>query len=407
MRYKFLFFLLFLHHSLFSAIQLGIDVFASESSYKSLIENKGIALIANQSAVNRDYKKTLDILLNHGIQVSKIYAPEHGYFGGVDAGELFSESWIRDIPILRSYGSTKRPTEAMLENVDVVIYDIQDIGSRSFTYLSTLLYFMEEAAKKNISIIVLDRPNPMGGHIVDGLLMDDQHRSFISYVSVPYCHGMTIGELALFFNTEYKVGCDLTVVPMRGWKRGMIFEETGLPWVPLSPQIPEVDTPFYYATTGLIGQWSFMNNGVGYTLPFKILGAPWADAIKMADILNAQKLPGVLFEPFHFTPYYALFAMEHCEGVRIIITDKKTFLPVSTQYTIIDVLKDLYPNEFTESMQTLKKVQWKENSFNALNGSIDIGKIICNEKYFISRLCEMIRKDCEYFIPIRNKYLIY
>jgi len=184
-----------------------------------------------------------------------------------------------------------------------LLFDVQDIGTRSYTFISTLFYCMEEAAKASIPFIVLDRPNPMGGIVVDGPLLDEEWRSFLGYIKVPYCHGMTIAELALFFNEEYKVGCKLTVIPMRGWKRTMVFTQTGLPWMPTSPQIPEADTPFFYPATGLIGHCSIVNIGIGYTLPFKLVGAPWVEAEKFADALNQQKLPGVYFSLFITVPF--------------------------------------------------------------------------------------------------------
>lgn len=388
-------------------VQVGADVLVDEMEYVNQIRNRRIGLISNQSAVNHGYKTTLEILQHHQYNVEAVFAPEHGYFGNAHAGEKTAHTKIGRVPVLSMHGETRRPNDEMLKNIDVLIYDIQDIGTRGYTYITTLFYCMEEAAKHKIPVIVLDRPNPMGGHIVDGPLLDAKNRSFMSYVSVPYCHGMTAGELARFFNSEYQVGCDLTVVPMRGWKRGMTFEQTGLPWVPLSPQIPEADTPFFYATTGLIGHCSMMSIGIGYTLPFKIVGAPWIDAKHFSHVLNSQQLPGVLFQPFYFRPFYGKYKMEDCEGVRIVITDSNTYLPFTTQYTIIGVLKTLYAKHFDEAIQGVLKNKSRLTSFHQLNGNQEILDIFTGEKFIVWRLREIIQKDRERFLPVRKKYLLY
>ncbi|MCH9610131.1 MAG: hypothetical protein SP1CHLAM42_01880 [Chlamydiales bacterium] len=407
MKWKVLLPLLMLTASLQAFVQVGADVLVRDGRYKQHIKNRRIGLISNQSAVNHDHDTTLDLLQRYGYNVSVVFAPEHGYFGNAHAGAKIDHSKIGSVPIMSMHGQSKRPNDEMLSRVDVLVYDIQDIGTCGYTYITTLFYCMEEAARKKIPVIVLDRPNPLGGHIVDGPTLNEMHRSFVSYISVPYCHGMTAGELARFFNSEYRVGCDLTVVPMRGWKRGMTFDETELPWVPLSPQIPEADTPFFYATTGIIGHCSFMSIGIGYTLPFKIVGAPWIDAHSYAERLNNQRLPGVKFKPFYFKPFYGKYKLQDCEGVRIVITDSDQYLPLTTQYTMIGVLKTLYPKQFEESMRQLVKAKGKLAAFHQLNGSHDVLRIFNDEQFITWKLREIIQKDREKFLPIRAKYLLY
>ena len=197
-----------------------------------------------------------------------VFAPEHGLTGEEFAGgHVQNLKTERGVPVYSLHGDTRRPTKEMLKGLDVIVYDIQDIGCRSYTFASTLFFVMEEAAKKGIDLVVLDRPNPMGGKISDGPMLDEKYRSFVGYVNVPYCHGMTIGELSRFFNDEYKVGCSLTVVPMRGWKRGMRFEETGLAWIPTSPNIPEPSSPFFYPATGILGELPLVTIGIGGPMP--------------------------------------------------------------------------------------------------------------------------------------------
>ncbi|NGX54452.1 MAG: hypothetical protein KR126chlam2_00063 [Chlamydiae bacterium] len=398
--------LLLLPFSLFGQVKVGIDVLMDEG-YSALFKGKRIGLISNQTAVNHELKTTFEILKENSrdFELVALFAPEHGFYGDAYAYENVADRKHHGISLYNLNGDRRRPTKEMLTGVDLLVYDIQDIGSRSYSYISTLFYAMEEAAKLGIKVIVLDRPNPLGGKVVDGPLVDEKWRSFIGYVNVPYCHGMTIGELSRFFNETYHVGCDLEVIPMRGWKRSMIFKETGLVWVPTSPQIPEEDTPFFYPTTGLIGHCSFVNIGIGYSLPFKLIGAPWINGDVLADRLNKQKLPGVCFQPFYFRPFFGKFKLENCQGVKIIVTDPHAFLPVTTQYTIMGILKTVYPKQFDEALKLVLSSRNKRDVFNKLNGSEEILHIICNERYFAWKLREKCKKDRELFLQTRKKYL--
>ena len=390
-----------------NVVHVGADVFF-ENGVSSSIKGKRIGLITNQSAVNKKLQTTFDLLKKHAkeYQLVALFAPEHGFYGNAYAYETVDHQEIGGIPLYSLHGKHRRPTEKMLVGIDLFIYDIQDIGSRSSTFLSTLFYCMEEAAARGIPLIVLDRPNPMGGIVVDGPLIEDEWRSFLGYVNVPYCHGMTVGELAQLFNSEYNVGCDLTVISMRGWKRGMTFSQTELPWVPTSPQIPEADTPFFYPTTGLLGHCSIVNIGIGYTLPFKLVGAPWIEAEALAAALNEQNLSGVYFQPYYYRPFFGKFKLENCQGVRIVITDPTHYLPITTQYTMMGVLKNLYPRYFDEAIKRVVASRNKREVFNKLNGTEAALNILCNERYVIWKLCELCVKARDQFLPIRKKYLI-
>lgn len=388
---------------LLGQVKVGIDVLF-ENGYDTQLRNKRIGLITNNTAVDAQGISTLKRLQRY--KIAAIFAPEHGYWGSAYAYEKVSDEQCGDIPIYSLHGTNRKPTEQQLQDIDVLVFDIQDIGCRSYTYIGTLFYCMEEAAKYKIPFIVLDRPNPTGGKVVDGPLVDDNWRSFIGYVNVPYYHGMTVGELARFFNQEYQVKCDLTVVPMKGWKRGMVFTQTGLNWVPTSPQIPEPDTAFFYPTTGVIGQYSLLSIGIGYTLPFKVVGAPWVDAEKLTAMLNAQSLPGVHFQPFFFKPFFGKYKNEMCQGALIVVTDANTYLPISTQYTIMGVLKNLYPRHFEEAIRHVHSSKQKQEMCHKLNGREEIHNILAEEKYVIWKLREICKKDRETFLPIRKKYLI-
>ena len=282
---------------LFGAVDLGIDTLLS-GGYDKELKGKRVGLVSNHTGVDKNLLPTMEVLQKNGVKLVALFSPEHGWKGNYYAFEKTSDGKEAHLPLYSLHGKTRRPNDQMLKGIDLLIYDIQDIGVRSYTYATTLFYVMEEAAKRKIPVMVLDRPNPINGLIVDGGMLEEKWRSFIGYVNVPYCHGMTIGELATFFNGEYKIGCNLKVIPMKGWKRTMTFKETGLAWVPTSPHIPEADTPLFYASTGILGELNMVNIGVGYTLPFKVVGAPWIDAEAFAEKLNSQHLRGVHFFPF-------------------------------------------------------------------------------------------------------------
>ena len=303
------------------------------------------------------------------------------------------------------YGTTRRATSSMLQGIDLLVFDIQDIGCRSYTYLTTLCYILEEAAKHKISVIVLDRPNPMGGLIVDGPMLEDQWRSYIGYINVPYCHGMTMGELAYYFNQEYHIGCDLEVIRMRGWQRSMSFKDTNLCWIPPSPNVPEAETSLFYASTGILGELGIVNIGIGSALPFKVVGAPWIDAKQFAKKLNAQKLPGVIFHPCYYRPVTGLYQSENCQGVLLFILDHKIYKPLSVQYMIIGLLKSLYREQFTNRLKQLGSERKK--NFCKANGNEYMLEVLNHERYVAWKLISYQFEDRQKFLTKRSAYLLY
>lgn len=387
-------------------VTVGMEVLLTEK-YKVLLSGKRIGLITNHTAVDSKMRSSIDLLKLHaptyGYTLSALFGPEHGITGEDHAEEKIELKQLGGIPIYSLHGATRRPTEKMLKGIDLLIFDIQDIGSRSYTYISTLFYAMEEAAKHHIPFIVTDRPNPINGVTVDGPMLEEKWRSFVGYVNVPYCHGMTVGELARFFNEEYKVGCDLQVIPMKGWNRQMTFNDTALPWVPTSPYIPEASTVFYYPMTGVLGELQIANIGIGYTLPFKLVGAPWIHAKNFADKLNAQNLPGVHFHPFHYKPFYGKCAKKNCQGVLITVTDPLQYLPVTTQYVIMGILKSLYPSKFKEAMQ---ESSHRREMFAKVNGTDRIYQIFQEKQFVVWELREFDKQQREAFLLKRKKYLI-
>lgn len=401
MKLRILFLYLLLSVPIFSSISLGVDTFFEENLAQKL-SGKKVALAINHTSVNQKMEPTLSLFARHKIPVVALFSPEHGVDGKGYAAENIGHSQHEGIPIFSLHGKTRRPTSEMLAGIDVIIYDIQCTGARAYTYPTMLFYIMEEAAKKGIQVIVLDRPNPIGGNIVDGPMLDDKWRSYIGYINVPYCHGMTIGELARFFNREYNIQCPLQVVPMKGWDRSMCYRDTGLSWIPPSPHIPESDTPIFSLMTGIMGELELVNIGIGYTLPFKLVGAPWIKASTFAEKLNSQKLPGVHFQPFYFRPFYGSYKGVNCEGVLIQVTDAKIIRPLAVQYLILGLLKSLYPNQFLEKMKTGAK-----DLFCKANGTDLIYEILLNEKYPAWKLIEFQKEEREQFLETRKKYLMY
>lgn len=402
------FLVIFAHFCAYSAhIQLGVDVFFNDGIVHEL-KGKRIGLVTNHTGVNGSMRSTIDLFLDCApeIKLVALFAPEHGLDGQAYAFEEVNEiKGPEGIPVFSLHGKSRRPTERMLKGIDVIVYDIQDIGCRSYTYTTTLCYVMEEAAKRGIPVLVLDRPNPINGLIVDGPMLQKKWRSYIGYINVPYCHGMTIGELSRFFNEKYQIGCKLKVIKMKGWKRSMTYADTGLIWIPTSPYIPEPDTPQFYATTGMLGELSLVNIGIGYTLPFKVIGAPWIIAHQLAEKLNDQKLPGVHFQPFHYRPFYGIYKGKDCQGVMIIVTDVNTYRPVSTQYMIIGMLKNLYPKQVLAKLNSLELA--KKDLFCKAAGNEEMLSLLGEEKYVAWKLILYQKEEREQFQQERKKYLLY
>lgn len=387
-------------------VKLGIEVMIEKHS--EMLKGKKVGLITNATGVDSKLRSTADTLYElQNIRLSALFAPEHGIRGGVMGYTKDEVDPKTGVPVF-SVG-TGEPTEKMLKNVDILLFDIQDIGCRSYTYISTMKNCMLAAAKHNIPFIILDRPNPISGLTVDGPILDMKFQSPVGAGPLAYLHGMTVGEIAKFFNEELNINCNLTVIKMEGWKREMFWEDTGLLWVPTSPHIPEPDTPLFYPVTGILGELSMVSIGVGYTLPFKVVGAPWMDAEKVTDIMNSRNLPGVFFQPFYFKPFYGIFANQQCNGFRIIITDKKKFLPVVTGYHIIGALLTEYPDRFNFTISEAspnKEKQKRIEMFDKVNGTDFIRKQFQNGIPAES-IINAYQPALKEFIEKRKKYLLY
>ena len=326
-------------------VKTGIEVL-KETNFKAL-QGKRVGLITNPTGVDNNLKSTIDILHEaRNVQLVALYGPEHGVRGDVHAGDKIED--FKDpntgVPVFSLYGATRKPTKEMLESVDVLVYDIQDIGCRSYTYISTMYLAMQAAAENNIEFVVLDRPNPLGGLKVEGNLVEDGFFSFVSQLKIPYVYGLTCGELANMINSEMmEKPCKLTVVKMKKWRRKMNFEATGLPWVPTSPHIPFAHSAYFYPVSGILGELGYMSIGVGYTLPFEMFAAEWIKAEEFANALNAKRLPGITFRPIHLKPYYSVGQGKNYQGVQIHLTDFAKARLSDIQFHVMEVAAQLYP----------------------------------------------------------------
>ena len=329
-------------------VQPGIEVLRDQGF--APLKGKRVGLITNPTGIDSHLKSTIDILAEAPeVKLTALFAPEHGVRGDHVAGASVADSTDPKTGV-RGYslhGSVKKPTAEMLKDVDILVYDIQDIGCRSYTFISTMGLAMEACAQNGKEFMVLDRPNPLGGERVEGPLVIPSCVSFVSRYPVPYIYGLTPGELARTLNGEGMLSggrrAELTVIPMEGWRRDMTFRETGLPWVLPSPHIPYPETAMLYPATGIMGELDYVSIGVGYTLPFQLAGASWIDAGALADALNGAGIEGVEFRPIHFKPFYAFGRGEQMGGVQVYITDPGSAVLSLVQFEIMEQLARLYP----------------------------------------------------------------
>lgn len=326
--------------------RLGIDVLLEQRL--DLLRGKRVALVTNATGVDRHLRSDIDRLAAHpDVALVALFGPEHGVRGDVQAGDKVASS--RDagtgLPVHSLYGEHREPTAAMLAGIDVIVFDIQDVGTRFYTYPYTLAGVMRAAKRAGIPVVVADRPDPLGGLRVEGPVLDPSLASFVGLFPIPLRHGMTLGELALLFNTEFGIGADLHVVAMEGWRRGEEPLREALPWVPPSPNMPTPDTALVYPGLGLL-EGTNVSEGRGTTRPFEMLGAPWVDARALADRLNALRLPGARFRAAWFTPSFSKHAGLACGGVQVHITDRAAFRPVRTGIAVLKALHEQHPKDF-------------------------------------------------------------
>lgn len=388
-------------------IKTGIEVLKSQNF--KVLEGKRVGLITNPTGVDNDLVSDVDILAAApNVNLVALYGPEHGVRGNAHAGDAVGDDKdpVTGLPVYSLYGKTRKATPEMLKDVDVLVYDIQDNGCRSFTYISTMGLAMEAAAENGKEFVVLDRPNPLTGNKIEGNLTEDDCISFVSQFKIPYIYGLTCGELATYINEngllKNGVKCKLTVVKMKGWKRNMDYEKTGLQWIPSSPHVPHGNSSFYYPVSGIVGEFGYVSIGVGYTIPFEMFGAPWIKADELADAMNALNLPGVIFRPIYAKPFYSVFSGQQIEGVQVHITDMEKAPLTPINFLFMQEAARLYPDyKFFEK---------------ADKGRYNMFDIVCGSKYIRETFSKNHRwadiesywnKDVESFRAKSKKFYLY
>lgn len=373
------------------------------------LDGMRVGLITNPTGVDNSLNSTIDILAEApNVRLTALFAPEHGVRGDHVAGATVTNSTDpkTGVPVYSLHGKNLKPTPEMLQNVDVLVYDIQDIGTRSYTYISTMGLAMEAAAQNNKKFMVLDRPNPLGGNKMEGNIAEQGYFSFVSRYPIPYIYGLTPGELARYLNGEglLKSGMkvDLTVIPMTGWHRSMTFADTGMPWVLPSPHIPDPSTALLYPATGIMGELDYVSIGVGYTLPFKLAGATWIDAQKLSDSLTALKIPGVEFRPIHYKPFYAIFKGENLHGVEVYVRDASAAPLTLIQFYIMQELAALYPSQKAFSKATPARLAM----FDKVCGSSKVRELF-GKNYKVRDMEDFWNKDIEAFKARAEIYMLY
>ncbi len=390
-----------------SKVNTGIEVLRNNNF--DILEGKSVGLITNPTGVDSKLRSTIDILYAApNVKLKALFGPEHGVRGDFSAGANV-ESYVdkeTGIPVYSLYGKTSKPTKEMLKGIDILVYDIQDIGCRSYTFISTMGKAMEAAAENNIPFVVLDRPNPLGGEKVEGNLVEDGFISFVSQFKIPYVYGLTCGELAKLLNEEgmlvNKEKCKLVIVPMTGWKRSMVFQDTDLPWVPTSPHVPHFDTPEYYVSSGIMGELGVFSEGVGYTLPFRVFASDWINAEQLTKQMNALNLDGVIFRPVNFKPFYGRDTGKELHGVQIHIIDYKKVNLMSLQFIFMQVQTKMYPGKNPFELSKPGRLSF----FDKVCGT-DKVRILFSKKMNYLDIKDFLNKDVQGFRKLSKRYYLY
>lgn len=370
----------------------GIDVLEAEH-FQPLV-GKRIGLITNQTGIDREGRNTIAALARApGVKLVALFSPEHGIAGTVDAPVSSSADPTTGLPIYSLYGATKRPTDAMLNGVDALVFDMQDAGVRFYTYITTMGYAMESAAAHHIAFYVLDRPDPLGGERVEGPMLDPDRVSFVAYFAMPVIPGMTLGEMARMFNAENHIGCDLHVIEMRGWRRSMWFDQTGLQWISPSPNLRSFGAELLYPGIEIL-QSADVSVGRGTDRPFEQFGAPWISGAQLMAELDRRDIPGVRFAPAQFTPTSGLHQGEVCEGARIEVTNRDSFDAMRMGLEIAAALRQLYPAKFDP--RNMMFLLGSERTIDRLDRGGAPAAIV-----------EGWKESLAPFIAMRAKYLLY
>lgn len=393
-----------------ATVKTGIEVLR-DNGFKQL-QGKRVGLVTNPSGVDHNLVSTVDILSKApGVKLVALYGPEHGVRGNAHAGDAVGDAVDEKtgVKMYSLYGKTHKPTPEMLKDIDVLVYDIQDVGCRSYTFYATMGMCMEACAENGKEFMVLDRPNPLGGNKVEGNLVEKGYFSGVSKYAIPYLYGLTPGELATYLNEEHVTAkkAKLTVIAMKGWKRDMKFSDTGLPWVAPSPQIPTPEHAAFYAVSGVIGELYAFNTGIGYTLPFQCFAAPYIDADKLCDAMNALNLPGFRFRPINFRPFFKVGpeteeAMKEMHGVQTYITDMDKADLTMCQFHFLEVLHNMYPEAKIFDANSKRGYRM----FDLVMGTDQI-RLRFSKNYKVADIADYFNKDVAAFKAVSKKYYLY
>ena len=389
----------------------GIDVLENRG-FEGLV-GKRVGLVTNPSGIDTHIRSTLDVFYQAPeVNLVALFAPEHGIHGDRWAGGYIASEIdpVTGLTVYSLHGKTRMPTPDMLEGVDIIVYDIQDVGTRSYTFISTLGLMMRACAAADIEVMVLDRPNPLGGLKVEGCYVEPGFHSFVSEFKIPYVYGLTVGELAMLINEEglncgekgdqAPLKCKLTVVPMEGWTRDMLYMDTGLPWILPSPNIPDPQSAIGYPSAGIIGEFpGFVNHGIGYLLPFQVFAAEWIDAEALKKQLDSYELPGVAFRTIHYMPKFGSLEKKLLHGVQFFFTDYEAATITLTQFYVMQAVNELYPEHNPFPLEKTRMLD-----------------IVCGTNYVrenfgkrmkVEDIVEYWNKDVEHFRSLSRKYYIY
>lgn len=392
----------------YGSVLAGIDVL-KEIDFQPL-KGKNIGLITNHTGVDKNLKSTADLLFEEkDIKLKALFGPEHGVRGYETAGKKLNDYFdsLTGLKVYSLYGTNKKPTRAMLRGLDALVYDIQDIGVRSYTYISTMGLAMEAAAENGLEFYVLDRPNPMGGLKVEGNLAREEFLSFVGKFKIPYVYGLTAGELASLINKEgfLKNGkqCDLYVIKMSGWQRDMYYDDTGMIWIPPSSHVPHTHTPFYLAATGILGELRNISNGIGYTIPFQTVAAEWINPVMLADSLNSLNLSGIKFRPITYTPKYSYGEDSLLHGVQFHITDFSEVELMAPQFYFLRILHNNYPDKsLLENTEGLRI-----KMFDLVLGTDKIRTDLLENYKNVENIIDLMKKESLEFKLFSRKYYLY
>ncbi len=374
-------------------VKTGIDVL-EEQNFAPL-RGKRVGLITNQTGVDSRGRRTIDVLAGaEGVKLVALFSPEHGIAGKLDQEHVDnSKDAATGLPVYSLYGNSRRPADEDLKGLDALVFDIQDAGVRFYTYTATMGYSMEAAAKNHLAFFVLDRPNPLGGERIEGPMLDEDKTAFVAYFPMPIVYGMTLGELAGFFNVEARIGADLHVVRMSGWKRAMTYGETGLAWIPPSPNLRTVAETVPYPGVEIL-QAGGVSVGRGTETPFEVLGAPWIDGAGLAAELLKRHVAGVAYRAVSFTPASDLYKGVSCGGVALTVTDAAAFDSVRNGMEVAAALRALYPEKFLVAKMIV--LVGNTETIAALEKGVGVSEIVASWKPGLAA-----------FRATREKYLIY